>query len=304
MTRRPNYLVHAPSWNPDQGGSIFMHLLVHHLTLQGEDAAIWPWYRDPRPGLLTTARGILRKPSLLLGSGRRFLNPDLHTRLAGLGDLRPETIVVYPEIRLGNPLEATNVVRWLLYKPGLQHRYQFTDDEMFFRVGEICDMPDITGGAQDLVMWQRNRVYRNEQRPDRHGACYLVRKGQDKPRIAETQHAICIDGKSHEEVADIFNRCTTFYSYDEASFYSQYAAICGCDSVVVPGLYASREEWTQAHHVARYGVAYGLEDIDHARATRPLVEGLLAEKEEEGRQSVSAFIEATQERFGTKSAPA
>lgn len=277
-------------------------MLVHHLTDAGEDAAIWPWYRNPKPGLLTSIRGWVRKPSLLFGSGRRFLNPDLSTRLADFDDMRSDTIVVYPEIRLGNPMLAKNIVRWLLYKPGVQHPYAFTDNEMFFTAGAMSDIPELTGGAPELVMWQRNPIYRNEMRPDRQGACFLVRKGQAKSRIPETQDAICIDGKSHEEIAKIFNRSTVFYSYDEASFYSQYAAICGCDSVVVPGLYGSREEWTQAHPIARFGVAYGLDDIAHARESRHLVEGLLAAKEEEGRQSVRAFIEATQDRFGSKSA--
>ena len=103
-----------------------------------------------------------------------------------------------------------------------------------------------------------------------HWAAHVVSAAfAGKPRIAETRGAIPIDGLSHEEIADIFNRCSVFYSYDEATFYSQYAAICGCLSVVVPGLYSSREEWVASHPIARYGVAYGLDDLDHARRVRP-----------------------------------
>ena len=298
MKRRPNYLVHAPAWNPESGGAIFLHMLVHTLRELGEDAKIWPWYRTPKRGAVARLGSLLRKPSLLLGYGRRFLNPDLDTPMADFADFRDDTIVVYPEIRLGNPMGARNVVRWLLYKPGLENPYRFTDGEMYFRVGEICDLPEITGGAQDLVMWKRNPAYRNENRPDRKGACFIVRKGHEKPRISETANAIQIDDKSHEEIADIFNACETFYSYDEACFYSQYAAICGCDSVVIPGLYPDREAWTAEHAISRYGIAYGLDDLDHARATRHLVNGQLAAKEAEGVETVRRFIAATQERFG------
>lgn len=298
MPPRPNYLVHAPAWDPDSGGAIFLHHLVHALRQIGEEAYIWPWYRDAKPGTATLARSLLRKPSLMLGYGRRFLNPALDTPIARFGDLRPDSIVVYPEITLGNPLGATNVARWMLYRPGLKDPFSFTPGEMFFRVGEMCDIPEITGGAPDLELWRRHPAYRNRNNPDRTGACYLVRKGHEKPRIPETANAICIDGKSHEEIAAIFNACRTFYSYDEASLYSQFAALCGCESVIVPGLYASREQWVAQHEIGRFGVAYGLDDIDHARTTMHLVDGLLTQKEEQGIDTVRQFIQLTQERFG------
>ena len=273
-------------------------MLVHTLNALGEDASVWPWYRDPRPGPLSLVNAVRRKPRLLLGAGRRYCNPDLNTPLAEYSDLRPDSIVVYPETTLGNPLGATNIARWLLYKPGVQDPFRFTADEMFFRVGEICDIPEITGGARDLVLWQRNPVYRDLGRKDRQGACYIVRKGSEKARIPETRDAVCIDDMPHEQVAQLFNSCRTFYSYDEATFYSLFAALCGCDSIVIPGMYGSRQEWTSEHEICRYGVAYGLDDIEHARRTRHLVEGQLAEKEAEGVQSVERFVTATQDRFG------
>ncbi|MCB2065088.1 MAG: hypothetical protein KDE15_00440 [Erythrobacter sp.] len=296
---RPNYLVHAGAWNPDSGGGIFLHMLVHQLRQLGEDAKIWPWYRDPRPGLLTMLRSAWRKPSLLLGSGHRFINPALDTPIAQFADLRPDTVVVYPEIRLGNPLGAQNVARWLLYKPGAQHPYRFGEGELFFRVEAMFDLPEVTGGAQDLVLWTRNPAYVAPP-PDapREGACYMVRKGDKTPRIPETADALCLDGKSHEEVAAAFARCRTFYSYDEATMFSLYAALCGCESVVVPASYASRAEWTAQHALFRHGVAYGVDDLPHARATQHLVEDLIAAKEAEGLESVKAFVTATQEHFG------
>ena len=80
-----------------------------------------------------------------------------------------DAIVIYPELVQGNPMRATNVVRWLLYKPGVRHPYHFTEGEMFFHCGKMFDVPELTGGAPELVMWRRNRTYRNENRPDRKG---------------------------------------------------------------------------------------------------------------------------------------
>lgn len=297
--KRPNYLVYAGDWNPDSGGVIFTHMLVHVLRQLGEDAKLWPRHRDAKPGVGTAVRSIQRKPSLLLGFSRRFTNPALDTPVARFADLRENTVVVYPEIVLGNPLRARNVARWLLYKPGVLHPYLFGENEMFFRVEAMFDLPEITKQAQDLVLWSRNPAYVPSP-PDapREGTCFMVRKGSKTPRIPQTEHAQLLDGKSHEEIAAAFARCHTFYSYDEATMYSLYAALCGCESVVVPATFANREEWAGEHKLFRYGIAYGLDDLEHARATQHLAERVLSEKEAEGVESVKAFIAATQERFG------
>lgn len=293
---RPNYVIYAPAFDPNSGGAIFLHELVNALRNLGEDATIWPWW-IPRRNLVARVKATLRRPSSLWRQPKFATSLMLDTPLASESSLRTDTIVVYPEVTLGNPLMARNVVRWLLYRPGLRDPFQFEDNEMFFRAGEMSDLPELTGGAPDLFVWRINHVYRNEERVDRKGACYILRKGADKPRIPETANAIPIDGLSHEEIAEIFNRSEKFYSYDEATFYSQYAAICGCTSIVIPGLYASRDEWVANHPIARFGVAYGADDIAHALDTQHRVGELLREKESEGLASVEAFVSQTQRKF-------
>jgi len=294
---KPRYLVVAPSYSPDSGGAIFLHQLVHALNMLGTTAALWPIKRMPRVGIAAKARAIWRRPHILWRDSPFAVSQALNTPIAPRDAFCSGSIVVYPEIVLGNPLGAQNVVRWLLYRPGLRNPYRFGPNEIFFRAGEMSDLPELTGGAPELFLWKLNAAYRNMGRTDRKGTCFLVRKGVDKARIPETEGAIPIDDLPHEKVAEIFNRCEVFYSYDEASFYSQYAAICGCLSVVVPGLYRSRSEWVQNHPIARYGIAYGLDDLDHARATQHRVIDLLRAQEEAGLETVRQFISLTEARF-------
>ena len=286
------YLSYAPSYHPGNGGAIFQHQLVHALNMLGEEAYLWPMapiYGQRR----------WRKVWERFFPPAYIRNPDLNTPVATPQDLGPDTVVIYPEIVRGNPLGLTHVVRWLLYKPGGRRPYEFTEGELFVRAFEKADLPELTGGAQELHLWKINPVYRNENRPDRKGVCYAVRKGVEKPRIPETEtpDAISIDGLAPEEINEIFNRCETFISYDEATMYSQYAALCGCLSVVVPGDYTSRAEMVAEHDLYRYGIAYGFDDTAHALATRDKVASMLQRKEEEGIASVKAFITRAQEAF-------
>jgi hypothetical protein len=287
------YVVYAPEFDENSGGTIFMHELVNALNRMGRRALLWPMapiYPQPRRRRLMN---LIRPP-------RYRRSPALDTPLATRTDLAaPGCVVVYPELVRGNPLGADNVVRWLLYTPGVMHPYEFGPDEMFFCVDGMFDLPEVTGGAPELFLYKINPVYRDHGRGDRRGACYMLRKGKDKPRLPQTEGAELLDGLSHEQIADAFNRCEAFYSYDEATMYSQYAALCGCLSVVIPGAYPSREQWAANYEIARYGIAYGLDaaELEHARTTRHLVLGLLRDKERAGLETVERFVELTRARF-------
>lgn len=294
MENKKNYIIYTFPWNENNGGVIFMHNLVHELNRMGERAFLWKGAPIYKRGRRERLRNWLRPKPMLT-------NPLLDTPVAHLRDLSADSIVIYPELVRGNPLKARHVVRWLLYKPGLLHPFSFGSDEMFFRAGGMSDVLEITGGAPDLYLWKINPAYRNENRPNRRGVCYMVRKGKDKPRIPETEalDAIQIDGLSHAETNEIFNRCSTFYSYDEATMYSQFAAICGCTSVVVPGMFNSRKEWAGQHSNGRFGISYGIHptELDHARTTAPLLLEDLQRKEEESLETVRNFVNLTRQRF-------
>ena len=82
--------------------------------------------------------------------------------------------------------------------------------------------------------------------------------------------------------------------------YSQFAAICGCTSIVVPGEHTDRADWEHNHELARFGVAYGTDpaEIAHAQSTREDLIALLEDKRAAGVETVKNFIALTQERFG------
>lgn len=157
----------------------------------------------------------------------------------------------------------------------------------------------MTGGhAATLFLFSVNTTYNKTNDGPRSGSCYLVRKGAGRPLVHDLAGSIKIDGLPHDEVNRIFNEREIFYSYDEMSSYSQFAAICGCTSVVIPRHFKDQAEFVASYPLSRYGVAYGEENIPHALATRHLVEGYLKECEESGIQSVRDFIAITRQKFG------
>ena len=65
----------------------------------------------------------------------------------------------------------------------------------------------------------------------------------------------------------IFKRVERFISYDPHTAYSVFAALCGCDSIVVPIDGITKDQW-QPDQKSQYGIAYGFDDLDSARQTR------------------------------------
>jgi len=292
MPRAPTYIIYGPGYSADNGGSMFMHQLVDALRGLDEHALLWPM--APLAAPLSWRRKLQQSVTR-----QEFLcAPHLDTPVATKRDLGDDAIVVYPELVPANPLGVANVVRWLLYKPGLRHPFEFGADDLFFATSDFSDDVALTGGAQPLFLPSYNPVYRDNALPERSGSCYLLRKGAHKPMVHDLENSRQIDGLSHEEIAAIFNQCEYFYSYDEATMYSQYAALCGCVSIVIPELYQSRTDWARQRPISRYGIAYGLDDIRHARATMHQVADLLQERRQLGLQSVRDFVKTTKAHFG------
>lgn len=299
MRAKPKYIIVTPDYDDTSGGRIALHKLCHELNQLGATAVIWPdkWVQRKK------AYSLLKQFRLNVKDAVRgvpfYRHPDLNTPLAKLWGVGARDIVVYPEVVAGNPLGNRNVVRWLLHRPGFHTGIvDYNDGDLFFKYADFADDPVVTGGkAERLFVFSVNDVYRNHGLAERKGACYLVRKGEGVEIDARLAGATKIDGLPHPEVAEIFNRCEVFYSFDDASMYSCYAAMCGCTSVVLPKHYASREEWVAKNPALQLGVAYGEEDVAHARATQDRVRGHLNAMENESLASVKRFVELTQRYF-------
>lgn len=291
---RPKYIIHAPTFNDGSGGSISLHLLCSRLRARGEDAYIWPARPSIRYGW-PSIRHMVREARALLKpySTGPFGNPIAHHR-----DLA-DAIVLYPERIVGNPLQVRNVVRWLLNRPGLLNggRTNYGPDDLYFFFQSAFDDPALNRDPDNhlLLLWL-NPIYRDRGLPGRQGTCHLMRKGAGRA-IVHGPDSIPLDGLSHEEKADVFNRTERFYCYDLYTFYANYAALCGCIPIIVPDPAISKEQWIVLPK-DRYGVAYGEDDVDWAIATRPDMHRQLEAQHAREEDMLAEFVAKCMARFG------
>lgn len=141
-----------------------------------------------------------------------------------------------------------------------------------------------------------NDIYKQTNFGERSENCYILRKGKGRKIIHELENSILIDGLSHREIADIFNKVEYCISYDLYTTYSQYAVMCGCKSIVVPENGLSKEEWYTGEE-SRYGIAYGFDDLDYAEKTKDKLISYLKQQEKESEDNVKKFIKKCKNFF-------
>jgi len=213
----------------------------------------------------------------------------------------PEHTVVYPEIVKGNPWCAKNVVRWVLYHPGIHGGdKEYDPDELVLTYSplfvkgtkyEQCPVLfTFTSGLDDFKDLDVNRA----------GDCLLIKKGHHKEKpvdIEPIDQFIKTSSDLNGDLLQLFNQHERFISLDHASYHSVQAALCGCISIVIPEEGITKEEWCEKLPLFRYGIAYGMDDIEWAINTRELMVDNLKAQDAQSKETILNLIHILERRM-------
>lgn len=212
---------------------------------------------------------------------------------------KKNTIVVYPERIYGNFLKAKNVVRWLLYyNPYKGDSKAYGKNDLVIAYRDIFN-DQLLNPEYNIVQCTHfdKKLYRRYNFGERHGNCYIIRKGISRRDLPKHFDGPIVDNLSEEEKVKVFNESKYCYSYDLQTFYSSIAAFCGCISINVlePGkvatdYYSKNDKW--------YGVAIGNtpEAIQRSIDTREkLIKSL--DFDEQNSKYVDKFISLIEKKF-------
>jgi hypothetical protein len=293
MTRKRIFFIYAPSYDEKIGGSIVLHKLCDLINRGGDRAYLYPIGSGLKIGdLVFDPLSFVLQLFHKITTRIKFKTLSKYITPVALIFKNRNAIVIYPEIVSGNPLGAKNVVRWLLHKPGFHSGLvDFNPSDLIFYFQEVFNDPYLNCniGGKLQVMDIRTDIYTRTNFGARSGSCYLLRKGKKREILHDLNCSIMIDNLSHEEVAKLFNQSEYFISYDSYTLYSQYAALCGCISIVIPELGVNKEAWQPVDEL-RYGVSYGFDEIELARETQGKAKDYLTGLEKEFTQSVREFV--------------
>ena len=273
------FIVYTYDYSPGVGGIKVMHKLCDMLNINGSKAYLMPIHiRDDF-----------------------YTCSDYNTPLITqeIFDNLDNAVVIYPEGIQGNPLNAKNVVRWIL-GPSHQH-----DAETYSKSDLVYWYMDYY--YNDYLGQKDNQLFISEFHDDiftnayheRSGSCYTIRKSKPTLNI-HPEDSIFIPFNAAGNLtglAELFNRTERFYCYDNYTFLFTQAAMCGCISIVIPDGTKTKDEWLNGSRLYKYGIAYGEDDISRALATLPLMFKEIDQMKLEMNEEVIKFIEHCQNYF-------
>ncbi|MCF7504175.1 WavQ [Vibrio sp. L3-7] len=302
------FYIYAPSYNANSGGCVVLHKLVHIINTETKhEAFLVPrvFERFQVGSIKTLLRNFkiylfLKKEGFSYKNNENFETPI--RRVISKDDLL-DSIIVYPEITSGNPLNAKNVVRWFLHQPGhFTNEVNYSPGELYYKFNSAIKNFELykskLSTSELKVIHYPTDIYNNDLcDTERAGVCYMVRKGGHKSKIHDS-NAICIDGMEHHKIAEVFKRSKKFISYDDYTAYSIFANLCGCESIVVPDENVTKEQWYPLES-DRYGIAYGTseEELTWANETRPKVLEHVDLEHRRSIDNVKGFVQESIEYF-------
>ena len=274
------FLVYAPDYDQSSGGCICLHSLAEMLKVLGYESFIITNKRRLGSTYSTIAR------------------EDDPWRILE----RSETVVIYPEVVTDNPIDAEVIVRWFLNSPGRfgtpeQYRpngLQYLYSNMFSVASQKDYMGILRVNDPMLKLYSEADI----KRQVRQGTGYIVRKGSHKlqdfpvsPGWLLIEEEISSNESAVVNGIEIFNSLEVFVSYDDATFLSASAAMCGCLSVVIPSKEMTAAEWRKKNVGLMYGIAYGFskEEISYATETKSLMRKHLSSLLADSYESVDSF---------------
>jgi hypothetical protein len=267
------FIAYEVDYNPYSGGIIALHKLAHNLSLLGEE--VFLMCKNKNPNWL----------------GNIYQKEEVD---------KDNCIAIYPEVVIDNPHNFKNVIRWLLYDRG--HVYPKTDIiysycEYFKPHPENKNQYKGILSAFDI---QKN-IFFNKNIRQKGKSCYIIRKGKDLSHDKHPSNSILIDDYyekgGYEYLSNIFNECEYFISYDDATFLTIQAAMCGCIPIIIPRNGVSESEWRNGLDLYKFGHAYGNEQREYAKNTLHLLLDIVDKKEQETLEQTKSFIENCYEIF-------
>jgi predicted O-linked N-acetylglucosamine transferase (SPINDLY family) len=257
-TQLLNFVISAPGFTYASGGVIVLYDLARIIHGHGINCKIFDT------------------------SGSKLVN-NIFDLYAKPEDFNEYTVAIYPEIVFGNPLNTNYVVRWILCELGVNCPHDiyktWGEDDLVYHYGSFN--PDKSIECYNLLFPLTLSSELKNQGKEREGCCHVIRKAHkfhDELTCVHPSDSLLLeDNLTRSELIEILNTKEYLISYDPYCYITCMAALCGCISVVIPLKDGTKKEWFDSLSVSlllkQYGetelngIAYGLEEIEHAVTT-------------------------------------
>jgi hypothetical protein len=171
-------------------------------------------------------------------------------------------VAVYPETVSGNPLGATNVIRWVLNRPGLLGGdAAYAASETVYSYSNVYTpyIQNRIAGTLYMPTIDESMFYCDDVDTSHRGLeCYYVGKSTWKDGYCDPKQAFEITRHSpaKEELGKLFRRARVLFCFDNSTILIYEAALCGCAVMVIPDGTHAKSDFDQLE-LGTSGISWG-----------------------------------------------
>jgi len=271
----------------NKGASFALHKLAHEIALRGHYVYVFNEVKYPHKNIKVIPTQIIES----FEDGWRN-----HFSWEGFGFNLKNTISIFPQTTYGNPFNTMHNVRWVLHDYDQEQWDTFGTDDVIFNYGTF-KVPEETKQLPLTVFDYNFDKFYNTNNPNRKGFGHIIHKNTPDwgldflKNIGSTEIPHYNGKKEINYLLDEFNKYEYVLTFDDKSYYTTAAALCGAKSVILnPNNNTSPIEYRMGNPIQMCGVAYGMNDIKWAEQTIGLVKDNLSQLEYRDKKTIDNFI--------------
>lgn len=228
------------------------------------------------------------------------------------------TISIYPQITYNNPFNTKHVVRWILYDTQKEIEDTYGDNDIYFNYLNFKTFRLVPERKLTVLDYKLDWL-RVTNTGKRKSFCHIIHKNTPPggEQIFEDLKSFDLtDWKTkgipggynpYDYLRDMFNQYEYFLTYDQKSYYSIMATLCGCKTIILnpgkpceflptantvldEGTEITPTEFRINNYLQQYGIAYGWDDLQWANNTLPLVRDYIEQLEIIDDKTVDNFL--------------
>jgi hypothetical protein len=253
----PVFYIYTPDYTPYSSGIRVLHILCHKLNLLGFES-----YVVSKVVSVEFNTPVLSQATI-----------DLHKKQGRM------QITIYAESEMGNPLQSTNVIRWLLNKPNFFYQNwfgEFDQNEFIVHHDEGFRPPWIQSNGQFIPHVDRTLFNTKNVAEKREGLIiysHRVEVAEKYPDwITKIEYISSSNRKTPEECAEMYKRASALVVYERAAAHAE-AGLCGC-----PTIFRENEKYNADYIFSSYWSMSSFKDFDPNISTLNQGNGVKLEK--------------------------
>lgn len=299
-----NFLVgiHSPFSLALTGGVVAMHRLAYKIAERGHNVYVFCKPEYPHENIRVIPSQLHKQDGFV-----NYWTWDMFTYPLD------KTISILPQITRYNPYNTKHTVRWILYDTEWDIEKDYGVDDVYFNYGNFKTYKNVPENKLTVFNYYFDKLYK-ENYGDRKGFCHMIHKHtppNGESIFNELKSFSLNDWKlkgDYDYLREHFNKYEYFLTYDQKSFYTLAAGLCGCKSIILnpgrsyefsPNAHSESKdydniltptEYRLKNPIQMFGVAYGWDDLSWANKTIDFVPNHLRELEKIDNKTVDNFI--------------